>query len=212
MIPKTRTDGPDQMRGPSSPRGLGIPPLSATAPTGPVGGPSTLPRDVGHGTVLKALTVSSVLALGGIAGQATVWSALTKTALFAGSASVAVLMGPTGAGVTDAFAGSAPPTPTPPKPPPGSPGPPGPPGPRGSTDESDEADAVTMAIAAQGNFTDKSTTLSFSGGSFEGKAAVGLGISHTFKGDNFDVRIDIKGAYGVQHGQYGGGAAITFGW
>ena len=204
MTRKTVAVGPDQLRGPSSPRGLGVPPLSATAPTGPVGGSSTLLRDVGHGSVLKALTVSSVLALGGIAGQATVWPALTKTALVAGGASVAVLMGPTGAGVTDAFAGNfneGPPGP-----------PPGPPGPRGSRDESDEADAVAIAIGTLGNFTDKSTTLSFAGGSFEGEAAVGLGISHTFKGDNVDVRIDIKGAYGVDHGQFGVGAAITFGW
>ncbi len=208
-MPKTRTDGPDQLRGPSSPRGLGVPPLSATAPTGPVGGSSTLPRDVGHGSVLKALTVSSVLALGGIAGQATVWTALTKTALVAGGASVAILMGPTGAGIDYAHAGS----PGPPGPPGvGPPGSPGSRGPSASTDEGDEADAIAIAIGSLGNFTDKATTLSFAGGTFEGEAAVGLGISHTFKGANIDVRIDIKGAYGVDHGQYGGGVAITFGW
>ena len=121
MTRKTVAVGPDQLRGPPGPRGSGIPPLSATAPTGPVGGSSTLPRDVGHGSVLKALTVSSVLALGGIAGQATVWTALTKTALVAGSASVALLVGPTGSGIVEwgidyAHAGS--PIPGPPGAPP----------------------------------------------------------------------------------------------
>ena len=198
----TRTVGVVHFPGPTGPRELGIRPQPATAPTGTVGGPSTLSRGVGHGAVLKALTVSSVLALGGIAGQATVWTALTKAALVAGGASVAVLMGPTGAGITDAFAGG----------PIGPTGPTGPTGPSASTDKGDEGDAIGIAIGTLGNFTDKSTTLSFSGGVFEDEAAVGIGFSHTFKGDDLDVRIDVKGAYGIDHGQVGGGGAITFGW
>ena len=152
------------------------------------------------------------MALGGITGQATVWTALTKTALVAGGASVALLVGPTGRGIVEwgidyAHAGSVGP-----QGPQGEQGPPGPRGPSASTDEGDEADAIAIAIGSLGNFTDKSTTLSFGGGTFEGEAAVGLGFSHTFKGDDVDVRIDLLGAYGTDHDQVGGGGAITFGW
>ena len=198
MKQKNHMVGPGQVRGRLGPRGWGVPALSAAAPTGPVGGPTTPPQCRRHGNVLRVLTVSFVLALSGISGQATLWTALTKTALVAGGATVAVLMGPTGAGVSDAMAGP--------------PGPQGPQGPSASTDESDEGDAIAIAIGSLGLFTDKATTLSFGAGTFDGESAAGLGVSHTFKGDELDVRIDLRGACGVGHGQCGAGGAVTFGW
>jgi hypothetical protein len=79
--------------------------------------------------------------------------------------------------------------------------------------QSSAASAIAVTMGMMTGDPSKQNSVSMAVGGFNDTAAFGFGYSHYFsQGEGMSVRGDIKGAVEMDSGDYGYGAAVTFGW